>query len=1339
MTSPKFDAYHTWLGIPPEDQPPNHYRLLGIKPFEDDAAVIEHAADQRMAYLRTFQTSRHSEASQEMLNQVSAAKLCLLNPPAKARYDEQLRRLLPAAPRPASGPPPPRQPVDENLSAMFQQVQADEGGPGWGLPAARRRRGKLPLVLGCSGLGLLMLVMAIAFALSGGRRPPPAKTSLVFDWPAEERQGVILSVDGRELRFPTDGRPLTLRCRPGKHEIHATRLGYKPFARLVTLKAGECKRIEACWLRPTHLVLVWPAAEREAAKLEVDGTFQDLSELAVHSGPEELKVALDAGPHRVRACRPGFRLFEKTVKIVEGKDLRLRPVWTPLSSEPGPSSSKGPHSQDGTSEEDRSLADLLREVEGPGAEADLEAAGTEAAFPAAESLPAETRAPVPSAEQRAQLARQVEESHRLARAASAAEKLQQARKLFQLGQLATKGSPEQFVLFSKAMELARDGGDAELTFDAVDAIAVQFDVDPLQAKSKLLPRLLETATGTVRFRCLMQAALDLLDRAAAEHRGRLAMTIAELADRAAQGPQGEPFRARVAARHAEVRELYQRWQAFQQALATLRDQPQDAQANLVAGRWYCLREEDWRRGLPLLGRSSDARLRAAAAEEQTSPPGGPLEQVKLADTWWTLAEGEEGWAKEALQRHAATWYQRAQPKLTQAGVRTRVAERLSMVTGVRVPEGLDLARPALKKELPQDQWIDLLELVDVRRDGTRGGWKQTDGEIATAEPFSQLMFPVRLQGAYDVEVELTRESGDDALGVILPVATRACNVILSGWHGDASGLQMIGGRDARSNPTKRRPATLMNGRRYVLSVSVRPEGDAVHITALLDGDPLFEWEGKQTRLGLTRGWSLPKLHRLGLAAVDCPVTFHRVQLRIVSGRGGLLEGDEAFREPYMLTPDVGGESGVVFHDFAPRGACLAGFRFVISDRIEGIQAAYQTEQGLVDGPRYGKGGPPNHAVVAKDGYAIGGLVVPLEHTAGGMRILFMRVTRGGLNPDDHYQSPWIGRLARGPQITLAGKGDPVVGIHGACTARDLVSIGLILPRDPQVGRSRKTPDGKTEFVCLTELEPGWAKAALGGLMVNRALCDSWPMLPPDWQFCREFLFAHAPSKLIYPIPPGARSFSAVGYCVSSSSVQYLVAVDGTKLFQSESAGVVPIQVDLPKGGRQLELIVDDLGNRGGDRSYWLLPRFHRSVASAVEELDGKAKHTKLTSLRPLSSKVGRKRLEVNTTGENAWPVKLLEPRPCREFLFAPAPSRLRYSVPKGFREFSAVGYCVRSETVRFQVFADGEKLLWESKPAGIVRVRVRLPKGCSTLDLVVDPLGDGQGDHSCWCYPRFCR
>lgn len=90
--SESFDPYHRWLGIPPKDQPPNHYRLLGIDPFEDNLDVIEAAADRQMGHLRTYQTGKHAALSQQLLNEVAAAKVCLLNPRRKAAYDESLRQ-----------------------------------------------------------------------------------------------------------------------------------------------------------------------------------------------------------------------------------------------------------------------------------------------------------------------------------------------------------------------------------------------------------------------------------------------------------------------------------------------------------------------------------------------------------------------------------------------------------------------------------------------------------------------------------------------------------------------------------------------------------------------------------------------------------------------------------------------------------------------------------------------------------------------------------------------------------------------------------------------------------------------------------------------------------------------------------------------------------------------------------------------------------------------------------------------------------------------------------------------------------------------------------------------
>ncbi len=42
--SAAFDPYHQWLGIPPHEQPPHFYRLLGLQRFESDPIVIGNAA-----------------------------------------------------------------------------------------------------------------------------------------------------------------------------------------------------------------------------------------------------------------------------------------------------------------------------------------------------------------------------------------------------------------------------------------------------------------------------------------------------------------------------------------------------------------------------------------------------------------------------------------------------------------------------------------------------------------------------------------------------------------------------------------------------------------------------------------------------------------------------------------------------------------------------------------------------------------------------------------------------------------------------------------------------------------------------------------------------------------------------------------------------------------------------------------------------------------------------------------------------------------------------------------------------------------------------------------------
>lgn len=91
MSEP-FNPYYKWLGIPPEQQPVNYYRLLGVALYEDSEAVIDNAADRQMVFIRTFQSGEHSQESQKLLNELSQARVVLLNKAKKQEYDNKLKR-----------------------------------------------------------------------------------------------------------------------------------------------------------------------------------------------------------------------------------------------------------------------------------------------------------------------------------------------------------------------------------------------------------------------------------------------------------------------------------------------------------------------------------------------------------------------------------------------------------------------------------------------------------------------------------------------------------------------------------------------------------------------------------------------------------------------------------------------------------------------------------------------------------------------------------------------------------------------------------------------------------------------------------------------------------------------------------------------------------------------------------------------------------------------------------------------------------------------------------------------------------------------------------------------
>jgi hypothetical protein len=107
-----FDPYQQWLGIRDPQRPPNHYRLLGVPTFEENTNAMLNMAERRMAHVRSFLQGEHGADAQRLIQEMTAAELCLSNRQRKAEYDARLRMGMqsghPQPPAPPPGPVPPQ-------------------------------------------------------------------------------------------------------------------------------------------------------------------------------------------------------------------------------------------------------------------------------------------------------------------------------------------------------------------------------------------------------------------------------------------------------------------------------------------------------------------------------------------------------------------------------------------------------------------------------------------------------------------------------------------------------------------------------------------------------------------------------------------------------------------------------------------------------------------------------------------------------------------------------------------------------------------------------------------------------------------------------------------------------------------------------------------------------------------------------------------------------------------------------------------------------------------------------------------------------------------------------
>lgn len=247
---------------------------------------------------------------------------------------------------------------------------------------------------------------------------------------------------------------------------------------------------------------------------------------------------------------------------------------------------------------------------------------------------------------------------------------------------ASKSDPAgYFALLEQTSLLAAKGGDTTTTFAAIDELARAFKVATLGRKRDALVTLGSNLPPPAH-KQIAELALALVDQALEADDYATARELVKIGGASGRKAK-DASTAKVAnVRTPEVEKLAKQFAVVKDALATLEKQPADPAANLQAGTYFCFSKGDWARGLPMLAQGGDASLESLAKKDLAQPTE-PSEQIAVGDAWWTAAEKGDASAKARLQSHAASWYQKAIPKL--AGLSKAKAEK-------RVAEAAELAK-----------------------------------------------------------------------------------------------------------------------------------------------------------------------------------------------------------------------------------------------------------------------------------------------------------------------------------------------------------------------------------------------------------------------------------------------------------------------------------------------------------------------------------------------------------------------------------------------------------------------------------------------------------------------
>lgn len=341
--------------------------------------------------------------------------------------------------------------------------------------------------------------------------------------------------------------------------------------------------------------------------------------------------------------------------------------------------------------------------------------------------------PVPTTAELQKAARGVDEVFPLDTAATEAAKLKLAGEIMQTAATSEKSPAAQYVMFQRVIEISTSLGNRALADRVVQEIDSRFEIDVFALQADNLESMLKAPISVGEKRFLLRSCLQLIDKALAadSHESANAMirSFTAIARRAREADLVKSLAERRKVAATKAREFAK----VKSALTTLTKDADDADANLTAGKYYCVSKSNWDKGLPMLAKCGQEEMRDAATRDLNAPTDWRA-QYALADAWWQLGDMVRGAERTALTARGGLWYSRAIESGATGLKKVRAQKRLEEVAEAvgAMTDGKKVAAPiqqrGLEKGLILHFPFDRLEADKVTDASGQGNHGKAFGE-----------------------------------------------------------------------------------------------------------------------------------------------------------------------------------------------------------------------------------------------------------------------------------------------------------------------------------------------------------------------------------------------------------------------------------------------------------------------------------------------------------------------------------------------------------------------------------------------------------------------------------